>query len=181
MADAACVSNHSDYHSAKAHTCRCRVGTSTDPRVRSASVGFKSFPAAHESDQKTSHVDERSHRHPTIRSKNIAIQTLPNGRSLSTARERPRNNEESRMKRFVFKGVLAARTNRIFFWQQRHYADPPERPSYQPHTTEGVISGMKSEQTSRFSVIVRIPIGTPKLAQVPHELMQLSQVLHELS
>ena len=66
------------------------------------------------------------------------------------------------MKRFVFKGVLAARTNRIFFWQQRHYADPPERPSYQPHTTEGVISGMKSEQTSRFSVIVRIPIGTPK-------------------
>ena len=67
------------------------------------------------------------------------------------------------MKRFVFKGVLAARTNRIFFWQQRHYADPPERPSYQPHTTEGVISGMKSEQTSRFSVIVRIPIGTPKV------------------
>ena len=50
-----------------------------------------------------------------------------------------------------------------FFWQQRHYVDPPERPSYQPHTTEGVISGMKSEQTSRFSVIVRIPIGTPKL------------------
>ena len=67
------------------------------------------------------------------------------------------------MKRSVFKGVLAARTNRIFFWQQRHYADPPERPSYQPHTTEGVISGIKSEQTSRFSVIVRIPIGTPKL------------------
>ena len=67
------------------------------------------------------------------------------------------------MKRSVFKGVLAARTNRIFFWQQRHYADPPERPSYQPHTTEGVISGMKSEQTSRFSVIVRIPIGTPKV------------------
>ena len=67
------------------------------------------------------------------------------------------------MKRFVFKGVLAARTNRIFFWQQRHYADPPERPSHQPHTTEGVISGMKSEQTSRFSVIVRIPIGTPKV------------------
>ena len=66
------------------------------------------------------------------------------------------------MKRFVFKGVLAARTNRIFFWQQRHYADPPERPSYQPHTTEGVISGMKSEKTSRFSVIVRIPTGTPK-------------------
>ena len=46
------------------------------------------------SDQKTSHADERSHRHPTIRSKDIAIQTLPNGRSLSTARERPRNNEE---------------------------------------------------------------------------------------
>ena len=69
------------------------------------------------------------------------------------------------MKRFVFKGVLAARTNRNF-WPQRHYADPPERPSYQPHTTEGVISGMKSEQTSRFSVIVRIPIGTPKLGDL---------------
>ena len=69
------------------------------------------------------------------------------------------------MKRFVFKGVLAARTNRLFFsWQQRHYADPPERPSYQPHTTERVISGMKSEQTSRFSAIVRIPIGTPTIA-----------------
>ena len=99
------------------------------------------------------------------------MQTLPNGRSLSTARERPRNNEESRMKRFVFKGVLAARTNRIFFWQQRHYADPPERPSYQPHTTEGVISGMKSEQTSRFSVIVRIPTGTPKVEYFGHGYM----------
>ena len=78
------------------------------------------------------------------------------------------------MKRFVFKGVLAARTNRLFFWQQRHYADPPERPSYQPHTTEGVISGMKSEQTSRFSVIVRIPIGTP------NPLLGSASILKEL-
>ena len=127
MADAACVSNYSNYHSAKANTCRCRVGTSTDPGARSASVGCASFPAAHESDQKTSHADERSHRHPTIRSKNIAIQTLPNGRSLSTARERPRNNEESRMKRFVFKGVLAARTNR-FFLATTPLCGPPRAP-----------------------------------------------------
>ena len=54
------------------------------------------------------------------------------------------------MKRSVFKGVLAARTNQKIFWQQRHYADPPERPSYQPHTTEGVISGVKSEKNLPF-------------------------------
>ena len=58
------------------------------------------------------------------------------------------------MKRFVSKRVLAAA---IFFGNNATMRIPQSA-----HHTNHTRPGMKSEQTSRCPVIVRIPIGTPK-------------------
>ena len=53
VTDAPCISNYSDYLSAKAHTCRCRISTSTDPGARSASFRCASCAAAPKTNRKS--------------------------------------------------------------------------------------------------------------------------------
>ena len=113
VADAACISNYSDYHSAKAHTCWCRVGTSTDPGACSASFRCESCAAAPKTYCK----------YRTAMSYRFAIQLyvqnltpckiLPNDHSLSTAQEPVPKRGVAQIKTAVFKRVLQ---NGFHFW-----------------------------------------------------------------